>query len=113
MDNISVTLTTNYKEKPAGPDIPFGVFTTDHMFLMNYDREQGWHDPRIVPYAPFQMDPACMVLHYAQEIFEGMKAYRDEAGKIRLFRPEENFKRMNDSCALTSASPFLFFLYFA
>ena len=98
MDNISVTLTTNYKEKPAGPDIPFGVFTTDHMFLMNYDREQGWHDPRIVPYAPFQMDPACMVLHYAQEIFEGMKAYRDEEGRIRLFRPEENFKRMNDSC---------------
>ena len=98
MDKISVTLTTNYKEKPAGPDIPFGVFTTDHMFLMNYDREQGWHDPRIVPYAPFQMDPACMVLHYAQEIFEGMKAYRDEEGRIRLFRPEENFKRMNDSC---------------
>ena len=98
MDKISVTLTTNYKEKPAGPDIPFGVFTTDHMFLMNYDRELGWHDPRIVPYAPFQMDPACMVLHYAQEIFEGMKAYRDEEGRIRLFRPEENFKRMNDSC---------------
>ena len=98
MDKISVTLTTNYKEKPKGPDIPFGVFTTDHMFLMNYDREQGWHDPRIVPYAPFQMDPACMVLHYAQEIFEGMKAYRDEEGHIRLFRPEENFKRMNSSC---------------
>ena len=98
MDKISVTLTKNFKEKPTGPDIPFGVFTTDHMFLMNYDREQGWHDPRIVPYAPFQMDPACMVLHYAQEIFEGMKAYRDEAGNIRLFRPEENFKRMNSSC---------------
>ena len=98
MDKISVTLTTNYKEKPKGPDIPFGVFTTDHMFLMNYDREQGWHDPRIVPYAPFQMDPACMVLHYAQEIFEGMKAYRDASGNIRLFRPEENFKRMNSSC---------------
>ena len=86
MDKISVTLPPPYKEKPAGPDIPFGVFTTDHMFLMNYDREQGWHDPRIVPYAPFQMDPACMVLHYAQEIFEGMKAYRDEEGRIRLFR---------------------------
>ena len=98
MEKIPVTLTTAYKEKPKGPDIPFGVFTTDHMFLMNYDREQGWHDPRIVPYAPFQMDPACMVLHYAQEIFEGMKAYRDEAGNIRLFRPEENFKRMNSSC---------------
>ena len=71
---------------------------TDHMFLMNYDQEHGWHDGRIVPYAPFQIDPACMVLHYAQEIFEGMKAYRDAEGKIRLFRPEENFKRMNNSC---------------
>lgn len=97
MDKISVTLSTTHKPKPVGPDIPFGVITTDHMFLMNYDTEQGWHDPRIVPYAPFQMDPACMVLHYAQEIFEGMKAYRDDKGNIRLFRPEENFKRLNDS----------------
>ncbi len=97
MDKISVTLSTTHKPKPVGPDIPFGVITTDHMFLMNYDTEQGWHDPRIVPYAPFQIDPACMVLHYAQEIFEGMKAYRDDKGNIRLFRPEENFKRLNDS----------------
>ncbi|MDD6024734.1 MAG: branched-chain amino acid aminotransferase [Oscillospiraceae bacterium] len=95
---ISVTLTQNYKQKPQGADIPFGVYTTDHMFLMNYSTDKGWHDARIVPYAPFQMDPACMVLHYAQEIFEGMKAYRDAEGKIRLFRPEENFKRMNNSC---------------
>ncbi len=98
MDKISVTLSTSHKPKPTGPDIPFGVITTDHMFLMNYDTEHGWHNPRIVPYAPFQIDPACMVLHYAQEIFEGMKAYRDDQGHIRLFRPEENFKRMNDSC---------------
>ena len=98
MEKIAVTLTTNYKPKPVGPDIPFGVITTDHLFLMNYEPEKGWHNPRIVPYAPFQIDPACMVLHYAQEIFEGMKAYRDTQGKIRLFRPEENFKRMNSSC---------------
>ena len=98
MDQISVTLTKNYKEKPVGPNIPFGVITTDHMFLMNYNPEQGWHDPRIVPYGPFQMDPSCMVLHYAQEVFEGMKAYRDDEGHIRLFRPEENFKRINNSC---------------
>ena len=97
MEKIPVTLTTNYKEKPTGPNIPFGVITTDHMFLMNYTTEKGWHDGRIVPYAPFQIDPACMVLHYAQEIFEGMKAYRDDQGHIRLFRPEENFKRMNNS----------------
>lgn len=105
MEKIPVTLTTNYKEKPAGSDIPFGVYTTDYMFLMNYSVEAGWHDGRIVPYAPFQMDPACMVLHYAQEIFEGMKAYRDAEGKIRLFRPEENFKRMNNSCQRMSIPP--------
>lgn len=97
MEKISVTLSKTHKPKPVGPDIPFGVLMTDHMFLMNYDGEKGWHDPRIVPYAPFQMDPACMVLHYAQEIFEGMKAYRDDKGNIRLFRPEENFKRLNNS----------------
>jgi branched-chain amino acid aminotransferase len=68
------------------------------MFLMNYTEGQGWHDARIVPYAPFEIDPSCMVLHYAQEIFEGMKAYYGVDGKIRLFRPEENFKRMNSSC---------------
>ena len=98
MEKISVTLSTTHKPKPEGPNIPFGVITTDHLFLMNYDQGQGWHDPRIVPYAPFQIDPASMVLHYAQEVFEGMKAYRDDQGHIRLFRPEENFKRINSSC---------------
>ena len=105
MEKISVTLTTTHKPKPAGPDIPFGVITTDHMFLMNYAADKGWHNPRIVPYGPFEIDPACMVLHYAQEIFEGMKAYRDAEGKIRLFRPEENFKRMNNSCERMSIPP--------
>ena len=105
MEMIPVTLTQNHKPKPEGPNIPFGIITTDHMFLMNYDIENGWHDARIVPYAPFQIDPACMVLHYAQEIFEGMKAYRDAEGKIRLFRPEENFKRMNSSCDRMSIPP--------
>jgi branched-chain amino acid aminotransferase len=98
MEEIKVTLTDHPKEKPQGPKIPFGVYFTDHMFLMNYETGKGWHDPRIVPYAPFQIDPACMVLHYAQEIFEGLKAYRGVDGTIRLFRPEENFKRMNSSC---------------
>ena len=97
MEKITVTLSKTQKPKPTGSDIPFGVIMTDHMFLMDYDAEKGWHAPRIVPYAPFQIDPACMVLHYAQEIFERMKAYRDAAGKIRLFRPEENFKRLNNS----------------
>ena len=98
MEKITIERTQHPKQKPQGPKIPFGVYTSDHMFLMNYDAGQGWHSPRIVPYAPFEIDPASMVLHYAQEIFEGMKAYSGEDGKIRLFRPEENFKRMNTSC---------------
>ncbi len=98
MEEIKVTLTTSPREKPKSSKIPFGTYFTDHMFLMNYEAGKGWHNPRIVPYGPFQMDPACMVLHYAQEIFEGLKAYRGVDGVIRLFRPEENFKRMNSSC---------------
>ena len=98
MQSISITRTTSPKAKPQGDNLPFGVYTTDHMFLMNYTEGQGWHDARIVPYGPFEIDPSCMVLHYAQEIFEGMKAYYGVDGKIRLFRPEENFKRMNSSC---------------
>ncbi len=94
---IRYELAEQRKPKPVGP-VPFGTCMTDHMFLMNYETGKGWHDARIVPYAPFQIDPACMVLHYAQEIFEGMKAYRDPTGAIRLFRPTENFKRMNRSC---------------
>ena len=97
MEKIPVTLTTHYKEKPAGPDIPFGVIMTDHMFLMDYTAGEGWHDARIVPYGPWEMDPATTVFHYAQEIFEGMKAYRTADGKIQLFRPDCNANRFNDS----------------
>ena len=68
------------------------------MFLMNYDKGQGWHDPRIVPYGPFELEPSAMVFHYAQEVFEGMKAYRRADGGIQLFRPIENIRRMNVSC---------------
>ena len=66
--------------------------------FMNYDEGEGWHNPRIVPYGPFELDPAAMVLHYAQEIFEGMKAYRTADGSIQLFRPDKNMARMNVSC---------------
>jgi branched-chain amino acid aminotransferase len=68
------------------------------MFLMDYDEGRGWHDPRIVPYAPFVLEPSAMVFHYAQEIFEGLKAYRRADGGIQLFRPWANIKRMNESC---------------
>ena len=67
------------------------------MFIMDYDAGQGWHDARIVPYAPIVLDPAAMCIHYAQEAFEGMKAYRHADGSISLFRPTENCRRLNNS----------------
>lgn len=94
---INITRTTAPKAKPDANGIPFGTCFSDHMFLMNYDEGQGWHDMRIVPYGPFTLEPAAMVFHYAQEIFEGMKAYRTPDGSIQLFRPEENIARMNNS----------------
>ena len=98
MEKIRVELTNAPKTKPVGDAIPFGTFFTDHMFLMNYEKGKGWIDPRIVPYAPISLEPSAMVFHYAQEVFEGMKAYRSADGKIRLFRPNENIARMNKSC---------------
>jgi len=96
---IKITRTTNPKKKPEDQSkLGFGVYYTDHMFIMNYDEGEGWHDARIVPYAPFELDPASMVFHYAQEVFEGLKAYRTADGSIQLFRPEKNMERMNVSC---------------
>ena len=98
MLNIKVEKNPNPKAKPTDESkLGFGQIFTDHMFIMEYDEGQGWHDARIVPYAPFELDPACVVFHYAQEIFEGMKAYRTADNKIQLFRPDCNAKRMQDS----------------
>ena len=95
---IKVTKAAELKNKPDPKNLGFGKYFTDHMFLMNYEVGKGWHDARIVPYAPLQLDPACMVFHYAQEVFEGMKAYRTPTGQVQLFRPYDNARRMNDSC---------------
>lgn len=98
MQEIRVEQTKNPKQKPApGAPLPFGTMFTDHMFLMNYDEGQGWHDPRIVPYGPIEMEPAAMCLHYGQSVFEGMKAYRAQDGRILLFRPDKNMARLNTS----------------
>jgi branched-chain amino acid aminotransferase len=94
---ITITKTTAPKTKPSTEGIPFGTYFSDHMFLMNYTEGQGWHDARIVPYGPLSLEPTTMVLHYAQEIFEGLKAYRTADGSIQLFRPTENIARMNRS----------------
>jgi branched-chain amino acid aminotransferase len=75
----------------------FGRYFTDHMVLIDYDAGAGWHDPRVVPYGPFMLDPATMVLHYGQEIFEGLKVYAQPDGSLASFRPEQNAARLNRS----------------
>lgn len=98
-ENIKITLTENPKKKPEGDKLPFGSFFTDHMLVMDYDEGIGWHDMRIEPYGPVVLDPAAACLHYAQETFEGLKAYHGEDGGVYLFRPDENFRRLNSSDA--------------
>lgn len=98
MEGLTITRTDVKKQKPAPEALGFGKYFTDHMFLMDYTKGQGWHDPRIVPYGPITLDPSAVVFHYAQEVFEGMKAYRTVSGEIQLFRPMDNFRRLNDSC---------------
>jgi len=98
MSEIKVERATTLKAKPADESkLNFGELFTDHMFLLDYTKENGWHNPRIVPYGPIELDPSAMCLHYGQEVFEGMKAYRTADDKIVMFRPEENFKRLNSS----------------
>ena len=86
MLDIKIVRTTEPKAKPQDESkLGFGKIFTDHMFLMNYDEGQGWHDARIVPYGPIALEPAAMCLHYGQEVFEGMKAYKTKEGKTLLF----------------------------
>jgi branched-chain amino acid aminotransferase len=94
------------KPKPDESHLGFGIHFTDHMFNMDYMPDKGWHDPRIEPYAEIGMDPACMVLHYGQAVFEGLKAYRTDSGNIQLFRPKDNLKRMNRSCQIVCIPEF-------
>lgn len=85
------------KPKPDETKLGFGKHFTDHMFTMKYKEGTGWHDPVIEPYHYLQLDPTAMCLHYGQEIFEGLKAYRGKKDEIYLFRPMENIRRMNAS----------------
>ncbi|MDY6366959.1 MAG: branched-chain amino acid aminotransferase [Clostridia bacterium] len=93
---IKVKKTKNPKEKPDFSNLGFGKYFTDHMFVMDYSESEGWHDARIIPFAPMPIHPASTVLHYGAEIFEGMKAYKTSDG-FQIFRPFENAKRMNNS----------------
>jgi branched-chain amino acid aminotransferase len=99
---MSMEISTTRSEHPVDDarlaeilaDPGFGVHFTDHMFTVEWTPEAGWHGARVEPYGPLSLDPATAVLHYAQEIFEGMKAYRHADGSIWAFRPEENAARM-------------------
>ena len=95
LKNLTITKTSSPKAKPDPATLGFGEVFTDHMFIMDYTEGTGWHDPRIVPYGPLSLDPAAAVLHYAQEMFEGLKAYTAEDGGVNLFRPDMNAKRTN------------------
>ena len=105
LPEIELHLTRAPKPKPSGAGLRFGRIFTDHMFIMEYEEGRGWHSPRIVPYQPITLEPSAMVFHYAQTVFEGLKAYRTADGRIRLFRPEMNVKRLNRSCARLSIPP--------
>ena len=98
MQEFPITRAATMKAKPDPKTLGFGKLFTDHMFLMNYETGKGWHDGRIVPYGPFSLEPSAMVFHYAQEVFEGMKAYRTADGGVQLFRPMENALRLQNSC---------------
>jgi branched-chain amino acid aminotransferase len=95
--------------RPSGRPVPdaereailaapgFGQVFTDHMITLRWSAERGWHDGRLEPYGPFTLDPATAVFHYAQEFFEGLKAYRQDSGSITMFRPDANAARFNRS----------------
>jgi branched-chain amino acid aminotransferase len=93
---MKITKAATFKQKPDFNKLGFGKYFTDHMLIIDYN-DGKWNEPEIVPYAPFVLDPATVVLHYGQGIFEGLKAYKDVDGKITLFRPMENILRMNKS----------------
>ena len=97
MLNIRIEPAAQKKAKPDQNKLGFGNYFTDHMFMMNYTAGKGWYDPRIVPYQNISLDPAAMVFHYAQEMFEGLKAYKSPTGELLLFRPQKNIERMNNT----------------
>ena len=95
--DIKIIKTNAPKVKPDSSVLGFGKYFSDHMFMMDYSREKGWYNARIVPFENISLHPASTVLHYGSEIFEGLKAYRRKDGKVQMFRPIDNIRRMNRS----------------
>jgi len=94
---IALTRAATLKPKPRDSDLTFGVVFTDHMVTIPYQEGQGWGETRIEPYGPFSLDPAAAVLHYAQTVFDGLKAFRGQDGVVRLFRPHQHVERLRRS----------------
>src|SRR5882672_10081396 len=94
---IRISRAATKKPKPKDRELTFGTVFTDHMFVMDFQEEKGWYDPRVEPYGPFSMDPAAAVLHYAQAVFDGLKAFRARDGQVRLFRPQKHVERLIES----------------
>jgi branched-chain amino acid aminotransferase len=94
---IRISRATTKKPKPKDSELTFGTVFTDHMFVLDFQEEKGWYDPRVEPYGPFPLDPAAAVLHYAQAVFDGLKAFRGRDGQVRLFRPQKHVERLIQS----------------
>lgn len=97
LQTIKIEKSETLKPKPDDSTLSFGTVFTDHMFIMTYSAEKGWHDPKITPYQKISLEPSSMIFHYGQSVFEGLKAYYTPSGDIQLFRPNKNFERMNHS----------------
>lgn len=97
MITLKKELITHAKRKPSSDALEFGKIFTDHMLLVSYDGEKGWHNPVIKPYQPIAIEPASSCLHYGQLVFEGMKAFRSSTGEVSIFRPTYHMERLNES----------------
>ena len=102
---FSITKIDKPKPRPKDSELVFGRTFTDHMAIVDYDADRGWYDPRVVPYAPLALDPAAAVLHYAQAMFDGLKAFRGVDGKVRFFRIDRHCKRLHDGAARLCIPP--------
>lgn len=102
---FALHLAAKRSQRPPDGELVFGRSFTDHMAIVDYDAERGWFDPRIVPYGPLALDPAAAVLHYAQTMFDGMKAFRGDDGKIRFFRIDRHCRRLHDGATRLCIPP--------
>ena len=94
LPTFPVRRTPHPRPRPPETELGFGKYFTDHMFLIHYDPEHGWHDGAVVPYGPLSLDPAAAVFHYGQALFEGLKAFRAEDGRVHLFRADRHAQRI-------------------